>query len=82
MTESNATRLANVINYFNEGFQDEIWQAEIHPYMGKEWKIVVREKSAAYKHELNALMMVIQSTMFTSCNQVGVDEGEIIGKIW
>lgn len=82
MTESDATRIANVINYFNEGYQNVVWKAEIKPDMGKEWKVVVRKENRAFKHELNALMMVIQSTMFTTCNQIVDDDGEIVWRIW
>lgn len=82
MQKSEATKLANVINYFAKGFQGEVWQAEVHPYMGKEWKVVVKVKNSVFRHEINALMLVVENTRFTSCRQVVDDEGDIVWKVW
>lgn len=82
MQKSEATKLANVINYFTKGFQGEVWQAEVHPCYEKEWKVVVKIRSRAFRHEINALMMVVENTRFTSCRQGVDDEGEIVWKVW
>ena len=82
MTKSEATKLASVINYFTKGYQGEVWQAEIRPYYKKEWEVTAKLKSSAFKHELNAIMLVVENTRFTSCKQAVNIDGEIVWKIW
>lgn len=82
MTKSKATELAKVINYFAAGYQGEVWQAEIYPGKEEDWKVEVKVRRLAFKHELNALMMVVDNTRFTSCSQRVDDNGELIWRIW
>lgn len=82
MQKSEATKLAKVINYFATGFQGKVWEAEINLCFGNEWKVEVKVCSTAFTHELNALMMIVANTQFTSCKQRVDDNGEIIWKVW
>lgn len=82
MTKAKATKLEKIINYFANEWPTDVWEAKLHPYFEKEWKIEVKLNNSAYRHELNALMMVINNNVTSSVYQQMDDEGEIIWKIW
>lgn len=82
MQKSEATKLAKVINYFASVYRKEIWQANPRLYFEKEWCIEVELTNTAFRHELNALMMVINSTIVADCHQRIDNNGEIIWAIW
>ena len=82
MTKSKATKLAKIINYFANEWPNNVWEAELHTYYEKEYKVIVKLNNSAYRHELNALMMVINNNVTSSVYQEVDDEGEIIWKVW
>lgn len=82
MTKSKATKLTKIINYFANEWPDNVWEAELHTYFEKEYKVMVKLNKAAYRHELNALMLVINNNVTSSVYQEVDDKGEIVWKIW
>lgn len=82
MQKSRASKLAKTINYFANEYGKEIWEANFHVYFEKEWCVEVELANGAFRHELNALMMVINSTIAASCHQRIDNNGEIIWAIW
>lgn len=82
MQKSKATKLAKVINYFANEWRTNAWEAELHPHFENKWKIVVKINNSAYRHELNALMMVINNNVTSAVYQEANDKGEIVWQIW
>ena len=82
MQKSKAIKLEKIINYFANEWSTNVWEAKLDLYFEKEWKIAVKLNNSAYRHELNALMMLINNNVTSSVYQEVDDEGEIIWKIW
>lgn len=82
MQKIKAKRLENVINYFANEFTNNVWEAELQHHFEKDWKVEVRLNNSAYRHELNALMMLVNSTITVSVFQEVDDNKQIVWKIW
>ena len=82
MTEEKAKKLVEVLNFFSNENYCYCWESEASNYFEKEWKVEVRLTNSAYRHELNALMMLINNNVTSAVYPEVDDNQKIYWKIW
>ena len=82
MQKSKAKELVKIINYFANEMAKNVWEAETEVHYKTDWEIKVYLKNSAYRHELSALMMLINSTITVSVFQEVDDSKLIFWRIW
>lgn len=82
MNKMEAAKLAKVINYFANEMRDNVWEAEVKAHFTKNWVVKVHLNNTAYRHELNALMMIVDNTITASVFQEVDKENQIIWRAW
>lgn len=82
MTKAKATKLEKIINYFANEWPTNVWEAKMQIHFEKEWEVRVYLNNNAYRHELNALMMLVNSNVTVAVYQEVDNNKKIFWRIW